>query len=83
MKLAIASLVFWLGGLIALADDAPEPMPAKEPQLRSELLDRTKTDQEARKAMMQWMKVHGSNGGVADRPAARRRKPSSRNSPPR
>src|SRR5262249_39440616 len=29
---------------------------------RSELLGRTKTDQEARKAMMQWMKGHGPDG---------------------
>lgn len=66
MKPAITSIALWLSGFIALADDTPQPMPVKEPELRSELLGRTKTDQEARKSMMQWMKVHGPDGvGVA------------------
>ena len=65
MKMVFASIALWLGGFIALADDAPRPMPVKEPQLRGELIDRTKTDQEARKAMMERMKAHGPDGGAA------------------
>ena len=61
MKPTIVSLVLGLSGLVALADDVPEPMPVKEPELRSELLRRMTTDQETRKALMQWMKVHGPN----------------------
>ena len=62
MKLTITSLSLLLCGAIALADDAPTPMPVKEPELRSELLSRTKTDQEARNELIQWMNDHGSNG---------------------
>jgi hypothetical protein len=63
MKLSMACLVLWLAGL-ALADDAPKPMPAKEQKLQSELLHRTKTDQEARKVWIKWMNDHGTNGVV-------------------
>jgi uncharacterized protein (TIGR03067 family) len=42
-----------------------KPAPVKEPELRSELLGRTKADQEARKAIMQWMKDHGPDSGTA------------------
>src|SRR5262245_10057372 len=65
MKPAIVSIALWLSGFIATADATPPPMPVKEPELRSELLGRTKTDQEARKAMTQWMKVHGPQGAGA------------------
>jgi hypothetical protein len=51
-----------LSGLVVPADDTPQPMPVKEPELRSGLLGRTKTDQEVRQAMMQWMRVHGPDG---------------------
>jgi hypothetical protein len=57
-------LVLCLGGLVALADDRPKPAPAKEPELRSELLRRTTTDQEGRKAFIQWMKDNSKNGVV-------------------
>ncbi|MBS0204248.1 MAG: hypothetical protein JSS49_15200 [Planctomycetes bacterium] len=39
-------------------------MPVKQPELRRELLRRTKADQEAREAWVQWMKVRGSSGVV-------------------
>ena len=53
-----------LSGLVGSADDKPKPVPAQEPELRCELLRRTKADQEARAAWNQWMKDHGSNGIV-------------------
>src|SRR5262245_44497523 len=60
----MSSLVLCLGGLVALADDSPRPAPAKEPELRSELLRRMVTDQEARQAFIQWMNDNGTNGVV-------------------
>jgi hypothetical protein len=57
----IISLVFGVSGFIALGDDTPRPMPMKDAELRRELLHRTKTDQEARKALIQWINDHGSN----------------------
>jgi hypothetical protein len=65
MKRTITLLAVLLGGLLARADDTPKPMPVKKPALRSELLLRTKTDQEARKAKIQWRKDHGQDGGGA------------------
>jgi hypothetical protein len=68
MKPAL-TLALCLVSLAALANDAPKPTPVKGPELRGELLDRTKTDQDARKALMEWMKVHGpaDAGGAAAR----------------
>jgi Family of unknown function (DUF6624) len=68
MKSTITSLVLGLSGFIALAGEAPQSTPAKDPELQSELLRRTATDQEARKAMTQWMKDRGRKGVVV--PAA-------------
>jgi hypothetical protein len=59
MKQTIMVLMIWLSGLVALAGDTPKSRPVKEPELRSELLRRTQTDQEARQAMVQWMMDHG------------------------
>ncbi|MGI8981731.1 MAG: DUF6624 domain-containing protein [Pirellulaceae bacterium] len=56
--------VVWLSGFVALADDVPKPTLAKQPELRSELLHRTKTDQDARQALITWMNDHGANGVV-------------------
>lgn len=61
----ITSLVLGLSGLIALADDAPQPTPAKVSELRSELLRRTTTDQDAREALTQWINDHGRDRVVA------------------
>ena len=55
-------LILGLSGLGA--DHTPKLVPAKEPELRSELLRRTKADQEARAAWTQWMKDHGADGVV-------------------
>jgi hypothetical protein len=63
MKPTIVSLAFCLGGVVAPGDDSPKPAPAKEPELRSELLRRTKADQEARKAISQWLKDNGLAAG--------------------
>lgn len=51
-----------LVGLTALADDTPKPTQVKAPELRGELLARTRTDQDARKALTRWMKDHGPDG---------------------
>ena len=64
VKSTMACFAFWLAGPVALADDTPKPMPAKERKLQSELLHRTKTDQEVRKVWIKWMNDHGSNGIV-------------------
>lgn len=63
------TIALCLVGLAALADDAPKATPVKAPELRGELLTRTKMDQDARKALTQWMKVHGpdSTGAAAAR----------------
>src|SRR5690242_7513000 len=64
MEIAIAFLFAGLIGLIAIADDATQLPQIKEPELRDELLSRTKTDQEARHAWTKWMSDHGSGGIV-------------------
>ena len=64
MKQMIISIVLWLSGFVALADDAFEPIPVKEPELRIELLRRVVTDQEARNAANKWMNDHRINGVV-------------------
>jgi hypothetical protein len=61
---ALLSFVLGLIGLTGWADEKPTPMPAKEPELQSELLLRTKADQEARTALTEWIKAHGSNGAL-------------------
>lgn len=66
MKSTIMTLVMGLSGLIAVADETSKATPAQVPELRSELLRRTKTDQEARKALIQWMKDHGRDGLVVN-----------------
>lgn len=58
-------IVIWLCGLTALAEEPSKPTIVKEPELRSELLERTKGDQEARKALIAWMNEHGTGGTVA------------------
>lgn len=65
MRTMINSLLLGLmSGLVAIADDAPSPMPVKDPELRNELLLRAETDQEVRKAVTQWMNDHGASGVV-------------------
>ena len=58
--LTITSFVLGLSVLVALADDTPRPITVKAPELHSELLRRTRTDQDARQGMVQWMKDHGA-----------------------
>jgi len=64
MKLTLTFVALGLIGCVALADDKPKPLPAKEQELRHELLLRTKADQDAREVWSRWMKEHGSNGVV-------------------
>lgn len=51
-------------------DDAPKSPSVKEPGLRQELLERTKTDQDARKLMVQWMKDRGPAAAQSDKDKA-------------
>ena len=64
MKRTIILLVLAVSGSGALADDRPQAPPAKESELRGELLSRTKADQEARFAWIKLMNDYGSNGVV-------------------
>lgn len=64
MKSIVASFALAFSAVGAIADDAPKSTPVKDPDLRSELLRRTKTDQEARQAWIKWMNDNGTNGGV-------------------
>jgi hypothetical protein len=51
-------------GLALVGDDAPKSPPAKDPELRTELLRRTATDQQVHNEWVKWMKDHGSGGMV-------------------
>lgn len=65
MKQQFLSILFViLCGAPALSDDTSKSSPAKEPELRLELLRRVKTDQDARNALISWMKVLGMSGKV-------------------
>lgn len=65
MKQQFSAILFLLlCGVSARADDAPSSNPAKEPELRLELLCRVKSDQDARMALIAWMKEHGEAGTV-------------------
>ena len=66
MKLLMMAFLSCLAVHAVQADDSSKPTAAKEPELRSELLLRTKTDQATRKAIVEWMKKHGSNGNVLE-----------------
>lgn len=41
---------------LSYADDMPKPTPIKHPELRHELIDRVKKDQDVRTAMVNWQK---------------------------
>ncbi len=60
-QVPIIVLVLGLSGLLAFADDATKPMPAKNPELQRELLQRVKADQSARDAWVRLMKENGLN----------------------
>ncbi len=59
-----AILLLLFCGVSARTDDKPSSNPAKEPELRLELLRRVKTDQEARMTLIAWLKEHGEGGTV-------------------
>jgi len=63
MFMTIGSISLLLG-LALVGHDAPKSPPAKDPELRTELLKRTVADQEAREEWIKWMKDHGSGGVV-------------------
>jgi len=65
MRLVVfaGAMVFIVG--VSQADEPKKAAPqVKEPKLRTELLDRVKTDQAARMAITDFMKKHGSGGQV-------------------
>ena len=65
MRPTIMPLIVGLSALMALANGAPpKPPAAKDPQLRSELLRRASSDQEARKSLNELMKHRGDRGVV-------------------
>jgi uncharacterized protein (DUF305 family) len=65
IRLSFAAMcIYSLSGLVARAEDSPKLPPPKDPALHAELLRRTKVDQEARLAMIAWMKEHGQAGTV-------------------
>lgn len=64
MTQTICSLALFMSGFIAMAAEPPKPMNVKEPALQKELIDRTKTDQDARQNMIRWMSENGTNGVV-------------------
>jgi hypothetical protein len=69
MKQAITLFVLCLNGSVVLADDTPPAPPVKELKLQTELLSRSRTDQDARKALIAWMQANGRNGNApADLP---------------
>lgn len=65
MRLLITTLLLCTVALVARAgDDNAKPEAVKEPELRSELIRRFKTDQAARQATVDWEKKNGANGEV-------------------
>ncbi len=59
MKQWIAACVLCLNALAVYADEAPKLAEVKDSELRRELLQRTKVDQDVRFACMNWCKKHG------------------------
>jgi len=60
MKLCISFVLLSLATVAALADDPPKTPAVKEPALRDELLKRTKTDQAARFALINFEKANNN-----------------------
>ena len=59
MRPLLTTMALLLGATFAAADDGPKSSPAKEPELRLELLRRVKVDQDARMALVAWKKERG------------------------
>jgi hypothetical protein len=62
MKRLITTCVFFLSVLAVQAEEAPKQADGKDPELRTELLLRTKADQDARMAIVKWFSDHGLSG---------------------
>jgi hypothetical protein len=62
MKLLVPVFAFYCLVNISGIAGAEKPEPAKDPALQSDLLHRSKQDQEARFGMIKWMKDNGPNG---------------------
>lgn len=60
MKFTISFILISLTTVATLADDPPKTPAVKEPALREELLKRTKNDQQARIAMINFMKANNN-----------------------
>jgi hypothetical protein len=61
MKKLTAILLLCLGAPAAQAEDRSQPDNVTEPELRRELLERFKTDQEVRNREINWASEHGAN----------------------
>ena len=61
MQLVLLGLVTLFNSSV-LPDDPPKAPDVKKPALREEILKRTKVDQDARFALINWMKANGSLG---------------------
>ena len=61
----LIATVVWFAAAVGQTEDPKKAAPSvKDPALRQELLDRVKTDQAARMALINWMKKHGAGGIV-------------------
>ena len=64
MKCLLAAIAVCLGVLTAIADEPAKPAKVERPDLRDELLKRTKVDQDARAALLGWSMKHGLVGDL-------------------
>ena len=62
MRHALPIWAFCVLGSFASGAEATKAKPAKEPGLQTELVSRSKRDQEARQEMVKWMKDNSPNG---------------------
>jgi cell division protein FtsB len=74
MKRLITTCVLCLSGLAVHAADDSRQGDVQDPQLREELLRRTKTDQDARIAITNWLGKQGANDALdKDRQTAKQK----------
>jgi hypothetical protein len=65
MKLLTTTLILCLSAVSLYADDASRHANVKDPELRDELLRRTKVDQDARTAVMAWNSKRGAKDALS------------------
>ena len=62
MKRWITTFVLFLNTLTTYADEAPKRADVRDGELRRQLLQRMKVDQDARTVFVSWLNKHGMNG---------------------